>query len=89
MTVTAARRPAQLIEPVQSSGPARSSGPALDASDLRILTMVADGHQIDVVAQRLNLSSRTVRRRTKAMCDRFGARAPIQVAVWAARHGLI
>lgn len=83
MTVTAARRPEQLIKPAQTSEP------ALDASDLRILTLVAEGHQIEVVAQRLNLSSRTVRRRTKAMCDRFGARAPIQVAVWAARHGLI
>jgi DNA-binding NarL/FixJ family response regulator len=83
VTVTAARRPEQLIEPAQTSEP------ALDASDLRILTLVADGYQIEVVAQRLNLSSRTVRRRTKAMCDRFGARAPIQVAVWAARHGLI
>lgn len=80
MTVTATRLPAQLIDPM---------GAALDASDLRILQLVADGHQIEVVAQRLNLSSRTVRRRTKAMCDRLDARAPIQVAVWAARQGLI
>lgn len=63
--------------------------PMVDEDDLQILAMVADGHQIDVIAQHLSLSSRTVRRRTKAMCDRFNARAPIQVAVWAARRGLI
>jgi DNA-binding NarL/FixJ family response regulator len=78
---------------VTASTASRRSRPsvqrALDADDLRILALVADGHQIDVVAAQLNLSSRTVRRRTKAMCDRFNARAPIQVAIWAAKRGLI
>ncbi|MBC7590994.1 MAG: helix-turn-helix transcriptional regulator [Salinibacterium sp.] len=51
--------------------------------------MVAEGHQIDAIAQCLNFSSRTVRRRLREMCDRLGARAPVQVAVWAARCGII
>ena len=57
--------------------------------DLNILKLVAEGYQINTVAHRLNLSGRTVRRRTRALCDRFGARAPIQVAIWAVRRGLI
>lgn len=57
--------------------------------DLNILRLVAEGYQINTVAHRLNLSGRTVRRRTRALCDRFGARAPIQVAIWAVRRGLI
>ncbi len=61
----------------------------LSAEDVRILGLVAEGHQIDVIAQRLNFSPRTVRRRLREMCDCLGARAPIQIAVWAARSGLI
>lgn len=61
----------------------------LSADDVHILGMVAEGHQIDVIAQRLNFSPRTVRRRLREMCDRLGARAPIQIAVRAARLGLI
>lgn len=62
---------------------------AISPVDLSILRLVAEGYQINTVAHRLNLSGRTVRRRTRALCDRFGARAPIQVAVWAVRCGLI
>ncbi|MBC7591278.1 MAG: helix-turn-helix domain-containing protein, partial [Salinibacterium sp.] len=44
------------------------SGPRnLSALDVQILRMVADGHQIDAIAQCLNFSSRTVRRRLREM----------------------
>jgi DNA-binding NarL/FixJ family response regulator len=61
----------------------------LSALDVKILAMVAEGHQIDAIAQCLNFSPRTVRRRLREMCDRLGARAPVQLAVWAARCGII
>ena len=57
--------------------------------DLQILALIADGYPMATIAHRLNLSGRTVRRRTRALCDQLGARAPIQVAVWAVRRGLI
>lgn len=63
--------------------------PAMSTEDLRILGLIAEGYPMATIAQRLNLSGRTVRRRTRALCDQLGARSPIQVAVWAARRGLI
>lgn len=70
-------------------GDPESLDAAVSPVDLNILRLVAEGYQINTVAHRLNLSGRTVRRRTRALCDRFGARAPIQVAIWAVRRGLI
>ncbi|MEQ6897805.1 LuxR C-terminal-related transcriptional regulator [Microbacterium sp. KR10-403] len=74
--------------------PTRARGAAMRREefsdlDLVILRLVAEGHAIDSIARELNVSARTVRRHTHAMRDRFGARAPIQVAVWAARRGII
>lgn len=57
--------------------------------EIKIVRLMADGYEIDAVARRLNLSGRTIRRRTQEMRDRLGARAPIQVVVWAAKRGLI
>lgn len=61
----------------------------LSVEELRMLGLLADGLPVDVVARRLDLSERTVRRRSRAVCDRLGARATIQVVAWAAREGLI
>lgn len=57
--------------------------------ELELLILLADGLPVEAIARRLALSDRTVRRRSRAMCDRLGARAPIQVVAWAARQGLI
>jgi FixJ family two-component response regulator len=57
--------------------------------DLLLIMLFAEGLPIDVIARRLDLSERTVRRRARAICDRVGARATIQVVAWAAREGLI
>lgn len=57
--------------------------------EVELLVLLADGLPVEAIARRLALSDRTVRRRSRAMCDRLGARAPIQVVAWAARQGLI
>ncbi|MEN3356962.1 MAG: hypothetical protein V7637_944 [Mycobacteriales bacterium] len=61
----------------------------LDDDDLRLLRLLAAGLATDAVARRLATSERTVRRRTRAICDRLGVPAPITAAVWAARRGLL
>lgn len=61
----------------------------LAEADLRVLSLLAEGHPPDAVARRMGLSGRTVRRRIRALCDRLGVATPIQAVVWAVRTGLI
>jgi DNA-binding NarL/FixJ family response regulator len=60
-----------------------------DDEELALLRLLAQGLPIEAVARRLDLSERTVRRRTRAICDRLGVQAPISAVVWAVRHGLL
>ncbi|MGH3329636.1 MAG: LuxR C-terminal-related transcriptional regulator [Streptomycetales bacterium] len=57
--------------------------------DVRLLALLAEGLPMEAVARRLEMSDRTVRRRTRALCDRIGVKSPIQAVVWAARNRLI
>lgn len=66
-----------------------SAHPRLSAEDIRLISLYAEGLPIEAIARRLELSERTIRRRTRALCDRLGARAAIQVVAWAARSGLV
>ena len=61
----------------------------LSGADVELLGLLARGLPLDAVARRMNTSERTVRRRTKAICDRLGVRASIQAVVWAARQGRV
>ncbi|WP_084704968.1 LuxR C-terminal-related transcriptional regulator [Phaeacidiphilus oryzae] len=54
-----------------------------------LLVLLCRGLPEEAIARRLLTSSRTVRRRIRALCDRLGVRTPLQAAVWAARRGLI
>ncbi|WP_019145110.1 helix-turn-helix domain-containing protein [Aeromicrobium massiliense] len=73
---------------------ATGAGPAerlatLDASDLHLLRLVADGHTAAGTATRLDVSERTVRRRLRDVCDRLEVQSPIEAVVLAVRHGRI
>jgi DNA-binding NarL/FixJ family response regulator len=69
-----------------TSDPAELS---LSAEEVELLQLLGHGLPLETVARRLRTSERTVRRRTKAICDRMGVDYPIQAVVWAARRGLI
>jgi DNA-binding NarL/FixJ family response regulator len=61
----------------------------LSRQDVELLRLIAGGLPLDAIARRLHTSERTVRRRTKLICDRLGVRASIQAVVWAVRRGLV
>ncbi|HWC84155.1 MAG TPA: LuxR C-terminal-related transcriptional regulator [Pseudonocardiaceae bacterium] len=63
--------------------------PYLSAQDVALLALLAEGLPIDAVGRRLQLSGRTVRRRTRSICEQLGVQAPVQAIVWAARRGLV
>jgi DNA-binding NarL/FixJ family response regulator len=61
----------------------------LEREDVALLRLLSEGLPVESVARRLDLSDRTVRRRTRSICDRLGFHAPVQAIVWAARRGLL
>jgi DNA-binding NarL/FixJ family response regulator len=70
------------------AGLSSPSGP-LTGPEVELLRLLGQGLACDAVARRLHTSERTVRRRTKAICDRLHVGASIEAVVWAARQGLI
>ena len=62
---------------------------SLDDEEIAIIRLLADGVVLEAIARRLALSERTVRRRIRTLCDRFGVDTPVQVVVIAARNGLV
>jgi DNA-binding NarL/FixJ family response regulator len=70
-------------------GSPRAEAPPLSREDVALLGLLAQGMPLDAVARRLRVSERTVRRRTRDICDRLGVGAPIQAVVWAARRGIL
>jgi DNA-binding NarL/FixJ family response regulator len=64
-------------------------GMLLDAEETQLVRLLADGLVLEAIARRLAVSERTVRRRIRALCDRFEVDAPVQVVVIAARNGVL
>jgi DNA-binding NarL/FixJ family response regulator len=62
---------------------------SLTHQEVELLQLLGQGLPLGTVARRLRTSERTVRRRTKAICERVGVDFPIQAVVWAAQRGLI
>ncbi len=58
----------------------------VSVDELSMLALLADGHVMEVVARRLGLSERTLRRRLRVLCDRVSATSTVQVIAWAARN---
>ncbi|WP_026877658.1 hypothetical protein [Jiangella gansuensis] len=63
--------------------------PVLAHDDLQLLRLISQGLPLDAVGRRMSFSDRTIRRRTRAICDRLGVGTPIEAVVWAARRGLL
>jgi DNA-binding NarL/FixJ family response regulator len=61
----------------------------LNRSDLELLALLASGLQIDSIARRLDTSDRTIRRRTRRICDRLQLGTTVEAVAWAARRGLV
>jgi DNA-binding NarL/FixJ family response regulator len=57
--------------------------------EVAVLSLLAEGLPLEIVARRLAVSERTLRRRTRAICDLLGVRATITAVAWAARRGLV
>jgi len=60
-----------------------------DHTDLVILGGIAEGRTIELVARRLDVSERTVRRRLRQIADDIGVDSTIEAVVHAVRRGLI
>ncbi|GAA1914206.1 LuxR C-terminal-related transcriptional regulator [Nocardioides lentus] len=61
----------------------------LDADDVDLLRLYADGRTAPEIARRLHVSERTVRRRLRSICDVLDVGTVIEAVVLAARHDLI
>jgi len=61
----------------------------LSSDDVALLALLASGLPMEAVARRLALSERTVRRRTRIVCDRLGVTTTVEAVAWAARRHLI
>lgn len=67
----------------------RTTEDQLSDKDVQLLSHLASGMTADVAARHLDLSSRTLRRRMRTICDRLDLDTPIEAVVWAAKEGLI
>ena len=61
----------------------------LSSDDVALLALLASGLPTEAVARRLDLSERTVRRRTRIICDRLGVSTTVEAVAWAARRHLV
>lgn len=74
---------------VASHAPGHRRAYPITGEEVTILRLMANGLPLNSVARHTGLSSRTIRRRLRGLCDRLGVTYPIQAIVWAARRGLV
>lgn len=60
--------------------------PGQDAPDDTVLALLAAGLTDDAIARRLSISTRTVQRRVRDLCDRLGARTRFQAGALYTHH---
>jgi DNA-binding NarL/FixJ family response regulator len=63
--------------------------PVLPDEELAVLRLMAEGQTVESVARRLEVSERTVRRRTRSACASVGVGTTVEAIVWAVRRQLI
>lgn len=61
----------------------------MDEVDLRLLTLLSQGHSVARVSQLLDLTERTTERRIQRLRNVLGARTTLAMVVTAVRLGLI
>ena len=61
----------------------------LGDDEVGVLRLLAEGETVVVVARRLGMSERTVRRKARSACDKVGCETTIEAIVWAVRQRLI
>ena len=61
----------------------------LGDDELVVLRLMAEGPTVEAVARRLDVSERTVRRKSRAECEAVGVDTTIEAIVWAVRRRLI
>jgi DNA-binding NarL/FixJ family response regulator len=83
--VDAAAEAESFIDPAAENG----GGSALTRRQRQILQLIADGHSTSVAANRLGLSTETVRTHTKAALARLGARDRAHAVAIGLRSSLI
>lgn len=70
-------------------GPDSRHTPHLTTAEIDVLAQLASGSTLDDAARRLDTSTRTLRRRVRAACDRIDVNTPIEAVVWAVKRDLI
>ena len=65
----------------------RVDGTVLPEDQIAVLRLMSAGDTIEVVARKMDISERTVRRRARSACDTLGCETTIEAIVWAVRHG--
>lgn len=74
-----------LSEPAES----QMSHPYLAPREVQVLRGLLTGETNESLAEKLDISSRTVTRVVRRLCDRLGLASRAELLAWAARHGLV